>query len=72
MRHPLHSAIQLYTRVALHAIAAFTAVSVVGMAAVTLLRAVAAHPGPWTAGVIILGAVGTVIFAACSGERGAR
>lgn len=72
MRHPLHSVVRTWTRLALHVIGSFTAVSVVGMAAVTLLRAMSANPGPWTAGVIILGAVGAVIFAACSGERGAR
>lgn len=72
MRHPLHSAIQLYTRIALHAIAAFTAVSVVGMASITVLRSMSSHPGPWTVGVAIAGATVGVIFAACSGERGAR
>lgn len=72
MRHPLHAVIRTWTRLTLHIIAAFTAVYVAGIAAVTLLRAVASNPGPWTAGLAIAGAVGGVIFAACSGERGNR
>lgn len=72
MRHPWHSVIQLYTRLALHIIAAFTAVSVAGMAAITLLRAVAARPEPWTVAIATIAAVGAVVVAACSGERGGR
>lgn len=72
MRHPLHAVIRTWTRLALHVIAAFTAVSVAGMTAVTLLRAVAARPEPWTVAIATIAAAGAVVVAACSGERGAR